>query len=202
MIQNSLERFLPGVFPDVDHVRGLPLELLAAHPALEAALLVPHHVTLQRRPRRAHLGAHLAAEPVRVVDLEAVVGQRRLGGELHAAVLAHLPDRLLVVHRRDVVLEPVRRRERLAALLAVDDALGHPPLSQVHSLKRNRRRVNHTNTLPSTHPIVANLVSFEALLRSEHHLEETWEEISFQVPFCILLIRSTMYTGLGKKSSP
>ena len=125
------------MFSDVDHVRGLPLELLAAHPALEAALLVPHHVTLERRPRRAHLGADLAAEPVRVVHLEAVVGQRRLGGELHAAVLAHLPDRLLVVHRRDVVLEPVRRRERLAALLAVDAALHQPSLSQVHRLKRN-----------------------------------------------------------------
>ena len=148
MIQNSLERFLPGVFPDVDHVRGLPLELLAAHPALEAALLVPHHVTLQRRPRRAHLGTHLAAEPVRVVHLEPVVGQRRLRGELHTAVLAHLPDRLLVVHSRDVVLEPVRRRERLAALLAVDAALGHSPLSQVHSLKRNRRGVKPCEYVP------------------------------------------------------
>ena len=74
--------------------------------------------------------------PVRVVDLEAVVGQRRLGGELHSAVLADLADRLLVVHRRNVVLEPVRRRERLAALIAIDPALHKPPLSQVHSLKR------------------------------------------------------------------
>ena len=74
--------------------------------------------------------------PVRVVDLEAVVGQRRLGGELHSAVLADLADRLLVVHRRDVVLEPVRRRERFAALIAIDPALHQPPLSQVHSLKR------------------------------------------------------------------
>ena len=137
-VLNSLERLLPGMFPDVDHVGGLALQLLAAYPALEAALLVPHHVTLQRRPRGAHLGADLAAEPVRVVDLEAVVGQRRLGGELHAAVLADLPDRLLVVHRRDVVLEPVRRRERLAALIAVDAALHQPPLPQVHGLSSDR----------------------------------------------------------------
>ena len=60
----SLEGLLAGVFPDVDHVGGLPLQLLAADAALEAALLVPHHVTLQRRPRRAHLGTHLALEPV------------------------------------------------------------------------------------------------------------------------------------------
>ena len=63
----SLEGLLAGVFPDVDHVGGLPLQLLAADAALEAALLVPHHVTLQRRPRRAHLGTHLALEPVGTV---------------------------------------------------------------------------------------------------------------------------------------
>ena len=84
--------------------------------------------------------------PVRIVDLEAVVGQRRLGGELHSAVLADLADRLLVVHRRDVVLEPVRRRERFAALIAIDPALHQPPLSQVHSLKR--KSVDDVNNQP------------------------------------------------------
>lgn len=35
---------------------------------------MPHHVTLEGGARRAHLGTDLAAEAVRVVNLEPVVG--------------------------------------------------------------------------------------------------------------------------------